>query len=107
MILKLLQKINKYTEIAESFDKEIKELDFENLTKNKSDIKELNKLIDNINIEKENALNQNEEKYLSEIENNVLYFKKNFNKNDNGLLLLNEKFAYTITKRVCDMINNF
>ena len=98
---------NKYTEIAESFDKEIKELDFENLTKNKSDIKELNKLIDNINIEKENALNQNEEKYLSEIENNVLYFKKNFNKNDNGLLLLNEKFAYTITKRVCDMINNF
>ena len=63
-------------------------------------------MIDNINIEKENALNQNEEKYKSEIENNSQYFKANYNKIDNGILLLNEKFAYMITKRVFDMINN-
>ena len=96
---------NKYTQITETFDKEIKEIDF-NKT-NKKDINELSQIIDNINIEKENALNQNEEKYIKEIEDNEIYFKENYNKIDNGILLLNEKFEYDITKRVCDMINNF
>ena len=66
----------------------------------------MSNLIDNINNEKENALNQNEEKFMKEIENSEIYFKANYNKIDNGILLLNEKFAYVITKRVYDMINN-
>lgn len=98
---------NKYTEISESFDKEIKNIDFDNYANNKSNINELSNLIDNINIEKENALNQNEEKFISEIEENEIYFKNNYNKIDNGILLLNEKFAYVITKRVYDMINSY
>ena len=98
---------NKYTQITEEFDKEIKQIDFNYDNKNKKDINELSQIIDNINIEKENALNQNEEKYLKEIDNNEIYFKTNYNKIDNGILLLNEKFEYDITKSVCDMINNF
>ena len=98
---------NKYTQITEEFDKEIKQIDFNHDNKNKKDINELSQIIDNINIEKENALNQNEEKYLKEIDNNEIYFKTNYNKIDNGILLLNEKFEYDITKSVCDMINNF
>ena len=101
------ERFNKYTEITEAFDKEIKEIDFNDINKNKENISELSKLIDNINIEKENALNQNEEKFMNEIENNEKYFKANYNKIDNGILLLNEKFEYDITKRVCDMFNNF
>ena len=95
-----------YQDISESFDKEINQIDLDNTNQNKSNIKELSDLIDNINIEKENALNQNEERFMSEIENNELYFKTNYYKIDSSILLLNEKFAYTITKRVCDMINN-
>ena len=95
----------KYTDISEFFDKEIKQIDFDN-TQNKSNISELSNLIDSINNEKENALNQNEEKFMSQIENSEIYFKANYNKIDNGILLLNEKFAYVITKRVYDMINN-
>ena len=98
---------NKYTEISETFDKEIKNIDMNNYTNNKSNINELSNLIDNINIEKENALNQNEEKYNKEIDKNEIYFKNNYNKIDNGILLLNEKFAYVITKRVYDMINSY
>ena len=98
---------NKYTQITEEFDKEIKQIDFNHDNKNKKDINELSQIIDNINIEKENALNQNEEQYLKEIDNNEIYFKTNYNKIDNGILLLNEKFEYDITKSVCDMINNF
>ena len=98
---------NKYTEISETFDKEIKNIDFDNYANNKSNINELSDLIDNINIEKENALNQNEEKFISEVEKNEIYFKNNYNKIDNGILLLNEKFAYVITKRVYDMINSY
>ena len=95
----------KYADITEFFDKEIKQVDFDNGTKNKSNISELSNLIDSINNEKENALNQNEEKFMKEIENNEIYFKANYNKIDKGILLLNEKFAYVITKRVYDMIN--
>ena len=98
---------NKYIQITEAFDKEIKEIDFNKINKNKKDINELSQIVDNINIEKENALNQNEEKYMKEIDNNEIYFKENYNKIDNGILLLNEKFEYNITKRVCDMLNNF
>lgn len=94
----------RYSDITDFFEKEIKQIDFD--TQNKSNISELSNLIDNINIEKENALNQSEEKFLKEIENNEVYFKTNYNKIDNGILLLNEKFAYVITKRVFDMINN-
>ena len=101
------ERFNKYTEITEAFDKEIKEIDFNSVNKNKTNISELSKLIDNINIEKENALNQNEEKFMNEIENNEKYFKANYNKIDNGILLMNEKFEYDMTKRVCDMFNNF
>ena len=96
----------KYADITEFFDKEMKQIDFDCGTNNKSNISELSNLIDNINNEKENALNQNEEKFMKEIENNEIYFKANYNKIDNGILLLNEKFAYVITKRVYDMINN-
>ena len=96
----------KYSDISEFFDKEIKQINIDNINQNKSNISELSNLIDNINIEKENALNQNEEKFISEIENSEHYFKTNYNKIDNGILLLNEKFAYIITKRVYDMINN-
>ena len=95
----------KYGEIYEIYEKEIKKINIDD-TQNTEKINELNDMIDNINIEKENALNQNEEKYKSEIENNSQYFKANYNKIDNGILLLNEKFAYMITKRVFDMINN-
>ena len=98
---------DEYKKIAESFDKEIKNIDFENINKNKSNITELSNLIDNINNEKENALNQNEEKFLNEIEKNEIYFKTNYNKIDNGILLLNEKFEFNIIKRICDMFNNF
>ena len=96
----------KYADITEFFDKEIKQIDFDNGTNTKSNISELSNLIDSINNEKENALNQNEDKYMKEIENSEIYFKANYNKIDNGILLLNEKFAYVITKRVYDMINN-
>ena len=96
----------KYADITEFFDKEMKQIDFDCGTNNKSNISELSNLIDNINNEKENALNQNEEKFMKEIENNEIYFKANYNKIDNGILLLNEKFTYVITKRVYDMINN-
>ena len=98
---------DEYKKIAESFDKEIKNVDFENINKNKSNITELSNLIDNINNEKENALNQNEEKFLNEIEKNEIYFKTNYNKIDNGILLLNEKFEFNIIKRICEMFNNF
>ena len=98
---------DEYKKIAESFDKEIKNVDFENINKNKSNITELSNLIDNINNEKENALNQNEEKFLNEIEKNEINFKTNYNKIDNGILLLNEKFEFNIIKRICDMFNNF
>ena len=96
----------KYIDISEFFDKELKQIDFDDITQNKSNITELSNLIDNINNERENALNQNEEKFISQIENEEIYFKENYNKVDNGILLLNEKFAYVITKRVYDMINN-
>ena len=43
---------------------------------------------------------------MNEIKNNEIYFKENYDKFDNGILLLNEKFAYIITERVYDMINN-
>ena len=95
----------KYSDISDFFEKEIKQLDDDN-NKNKSNIAELSNLIDNINLEKENAFAQNEEKFLNEIKNNEIYFKENYDKFDNGILLLNEKFAYTITERVYDMINN-
>jgi hypothetical protein len=95
----------KYADISDFFEKEIKQLDDDN-NKNKSNIAELSNLIDNINLEKENAFAQNEEKFLNEIKNNEIYFKENYDKFDNGILLLNEKFAYTITERVYDMINN-
>jgi len=98
---------DEYKKIAESFDKEIKNVDFENINKNKSNITELSNLIDNINNEKENALNQNEEKFLNKIEKNEIDFKTNYNKIDNGILLLNEKFEFNIIKRICDMFNNF
>ena len=96
----------KYADITEFFDKEMKQIDFDCGTNNKSNISELSNLIDNINNEKENALNQNEEKFMKEIEKSEIFFKANYNKIDNGILLLNEKFAYVITKRVYDMINN-
>ena len=95
-----------YTDISDFFDKELKQIDIDSTKQNKSNISELSNLIDNINIEKENALNQNEEKFMSQIKNNEIYFKENYNKIDNSILLLNEKFAYVITKRVYDMINN-
>ena len=96
----------KYADITEFFDKEMKQIDFDSGNNNKSNISELSNFIDNINNEKENALNQNGEKFMKEIENSEIYFKANYNKIDNGILLLNEKFAYVITKRVYDMINN-
>ena len=95
----------KYTEISDFFEKEIKKIDFDS-NNNKSNISELSNLIDNINSEKENAVAQSEEKFMNEIKNNEIYFKENYDKFDNGILLLNEKFAYIITERVYDMINN-
>ena len=95
----------KYTDISDFFDKEIKKIDFDS-NNNKSNISELSNLIDNINSEKENAVAQSEEKFMNEIKNNEIYFKENYDKFDNGILLLNEKFAYIITERVYDMINN-
>ena len=95
----------KYGEIYENYEKEIKEINIDE-TQNKEKIEELNNLIDNINIEKENALNQNEEKFNIQIESASQFFKNNYDKIDNGILLLNEKFAFMITKRVFDMINN-
>ena len=95
----------KYGEIYEMYEKEINEINIDD-TQNKKKIEELNYLIDNINIEKENALNQNEEKYNKQIDETTKYFKNNYGKIDNEILLLNEKFAFMITKRVFDMINN-
>ena len=92
--------------ISDSYDNELRKIDdkLNENNKNESEIKELKSLYDNLKIEKENELNKCEDRFSSQIESMALDFKQNYNNNDKGLLLLNEKFALTITKKLFDMI---
>ena len=98
----------KYINISEIYEKELKKIDekINNFINDESKIKELENLSENLKIERENEINKSEEKFSSEIESISLDFKNNYNNIDKGILLLNEKFALIITKKIFDMINN-
>ena len=98
----------KYINISEIYEKELKKIDekINNFINDESKIKELENLSENLKIERENEINKSEEKFSSEIESISIDFKNNYNNIDKGILLLNEKFALIITKKIFDMINN-
>ena len=98
----------KYVNISEIYEKELQKLDekINNFINDESKIKELENLSENLKIERENEINKSEEKFSSEIESISIDFKNNYNNIDKGILLLNEKFALIITKKIFDMINN-
>ena len=98
----------KYINISEIYEKELKKIDekINNFINDESKIKELENLSENLKIERENEINKSEEKFSSDIESISIDFKNNYNNIDKGILLLNEKFALIITKKIFDMINN-
>ena len=98
----------KYVYINEIYEKELKKIDekINNFINDESKIKKLENLSENLKNERENEINKLEEKFSSEIESISLVFKNNYNNIDKGILLLNEKFALIITKKIFDMINN-
>ena len=98
----------KYVDISDIYDKEIKKID-EKISiymNDENKLKELQNLSENLKIERENEINKSEERFTSKIESISLDFKNNYNNNDEGILLLNEKFALLISKQIFDMINN-
>ena len=98
----------KYVNITEIYEKELKKIDekINTFINEESKIKELENLSESLKNERENEINKSEEKFSSEIESISLDFKNNYNYKDKGILLLNEKFALIITKKIFDMINN-
>ena len=99
---------NNYINISDTYDKELKRVDEElnTYTQENPKFKELMDASVNIRNEKENELNQCEDRFSSQIEEIAVDFKNNYNNIDKGILLLNEKFALMITKKIFDMINN-
>ena len=98
----------KYVDISDIYDKEIKKID-EKISiymNDENKLKELQNLSENLKNERENEINKSEERFTSKIESISLDFKNNYNNNDEGILLLNEKFALLISKQIFDMINN-
>ena len=99
---------NNYINISDTYDKELKRIEEElnTYTQENPKFKELMDASVNIQNEKENELNQCEDRFTSQIEEIAIDFKNNYNNIDKGILLLNEKFALIITKKIFDMINN-
>ena len=98
----------KYVNISEIYENELKNLDekINNFINDESKIKEYENLSENLKNERDNEINKSEEQFSSEIDSISLNFKNNYNNTDKGTLLLNEKFALKVTKKVFDMINN-
>ena len=98
----------KYANISDIYDKELKKIDekINIYIGNEDELKKLQNLSENLRNERENEINKSEDDFNSKIESISLDFKNNYNKNDKGILLLNEKFALIISKRIFDMINN-
>ena len=98
----------KYTNISDIYDKELKKIDekIDDLINDELKLKELENISQNLKNEKENEITRCEENFSSEIESTSLDFNKNYSNIDKGLLLLNEKFALIISKKIFDMINN-
>ena len=98
----------KYVNISDIYDKELKKIDekINIYMGNEDELKKLENLSENLRNERENEINKSEDDFNSKIESISLEFKNNYNKSDKGILLLNEKFALLISKRIFDMINN-
>ena len=99
---------NKYVNISDMYDRELKKVDEElsNLSQDDPKFEELKNLYENINIEKENEINRCEDLFSSKIESISVDFKNNYNNNDEGTLLMNEKFALSMSQKIFDMIRN-
>ena len=99
---------NKYVNISDMYDRELKKIDEElsNLSQDDPKFEELKNLYENIKIEKENEINRCEDLFSSKIESISVDFKNNYNNNDEGTLLMNEKFALSISPKIFDMIRN-
>ena len=87
---------NRYVNISDMYDRELKKVDEElsNLSKDNPKFEELKNLAENIKIEKENEINRCEDFFSSKIESISVDFKNNYNNNDEGTLLMNEKLIY-------------
>ena len=98
----------KYVNISDIYEKELKKIDekINIYMGNEVELKKLENLSENVRNERENEINKSEDDFNSKIESISLEFKNNYNKSDKGILLLNEKFALIISKRIFDMINN-
>ena len=99
---------NKYVNISDMYDRELKKVDEElsNLSQDDPKFEELKNLSENIKIEKENEINRCEDLFSSKIESISVNFKNNYNNNDEGTLLMNEKFAFSMSQKILEMIRN-
>ena len=99
---------NKYVNISDMYDGELKKVDEElsNLSQDDPKFEELKNLSENLKIEKENEINRCEDLFSSKIESISVDFKNNYNNNDEGTLLMNEKFALSMSQKIFDMIRN-
>jgi len=99
---------NKYVKISDIYDGELKKIDeqLSNLSEDNPKFEELKNLSENLKIEKENEINRCEDLFSSKIESISVNFKNNYNNNDEGTLLMNEKFALSISQKIFDMIRN-
>ena len=90
------------------YDRELKKVDEElnNLSQDDPKFEELKNLSENIKIEKENEINRCEDLFSSKIESISVNFKNNYNNNDEGTMLMNEKFALSMSQKILDMIRN-
>ena len=90
------------------YDGELKKVDEElsNLSQDDPKFEELKNLSENLKIEKENEINRCEDLFSSKIESISVDFKNNYNNNDEGTLLMNEKFALSMSQKIFDMIRN-
>ena len=98
---------NKYKNISEMYDNEIKKID-EKITEESDEkkLKDLSNLSENLKNEKENEINKFEERFNKELESISFDFRNNCINEDKGISLLNEKFAFIISKKMLDHINN-
>ena len=98
----------KYVNISEIYNQELKNVykKLNDITEDKSEYKTLMNMCENLRNEKENEISQCEDRFSSQIESIALDFKKNYNNSDKGILILNEKFEFIISKKLFDMINN-
>ena len=97
---------NNYVNISDSYDNELIKIE-NKLKENSQDEpkkKELINMSENLKNEKENELNQFEDRFSSQIESIALDLKQNYNNDDKGISLLNEKFSLIVSKKLFDMI---